>query len=62
MIGQFAELVARVERDLQQWVKAAVDSCLGSLGTVGALAVEDSLVKLKGAIRDLGQFTSVPDD
>ena len=62
MVGQVAELVARVERDLQQWVIAAVESCLGSLETVGALAVEDFLVKMKGAIRDIGQFTSVPGD
>ena len=51
--GQFAELFRRVEKEIQHWVKAAVESRLGQLGTVGALAVEEFLSKLKEAIQDL---------
>ena len=60
VVGQFSELFSRVERDLQQWIKAAIESSLGSLGTVGALAVEEFLSKLKSAVQDLGQSSSVP--
>ena len=60
VVGQFSERFTRVERDLQQWIKAAVESCLGSLGTVGALAVDEFLGKLREAIRDLGQIANVP--
>ena len=60
VVGQFSELFSRIERDLQQWVKAAIESSLGSLGTVGALAVEEFLSKLKSAVQDLGQSSSVP--
>ena len=60
VVGQFSELFLRVEHDIQQWVKAAVESSLGSLGTVGALAVEEFLLKLKGAIQELGQSPVVP--
>ena len=57
---QFSELFLRVERDIQQWVKAAVESSLGKLGTVGSLAVEEFLGKLKGAIQELGQRSVIP--
>ena len=60
VVGQFSELFSRVERDLQQWVKAAIESSLGSLGTVGALAVEKFLSKLKSAVQDFGQSASLP--
>ena len=60
VVGQFSELFSRVERDLQQWVKAVIESSLGSLGTVGALAVEEFLSKLKSSVQDLGQSSSVP--
>ena len=60
VMGQFSELFSRVERDLQQWVKAVIESSLGSLGTVGAIAVEEFLSKLKSAVQDLGQSSSVP--
>ena len=59
-MGQFTELFRRVEREIQQWVKAATESSLGRLGTVGALAVEDFLDKLKEALRELGQAPVVP--
>ena len=59
-MGQFTELFHRVEREIQQWVKAAIESSLGRLGTVGALAVEDFLDKLKEALRELGQTPVVP--
>ena len=54
MGDQFAELFARVEKekDLQQVVKAEVESSLGKLGNVPALAVDDFLERLKGAIQD----------
>ena len=55
VVGQFTELFRRVEREIQQWVKAAIESSLGRLGTVGALAVEDFLDKVKEALRELGQ-------
>ena len=58
--GQFSELFLRVERDIQQWVKAAVESSLGKLGTVGALAVEEFLGKLKGIIQEIGQPSVTP--
>ena len=60
VVGQFTELFRRVEREIQQWVKAAIESSLGRLGTVGALAVEDFLDKLKEALRELGQSPVVP--
>ena len=60
VVGQFTELFRRVEREIQQWVKAAIESSLGRLGTVGALAVEDFLDKLKEALRELGQAPVVP--
>ena len=53
IVGQFSELFRRVERDIQKWVKAAVESSMGSLGTVGALAVEEFLSKLKEAVQEL---------
>ena len=58
--GQFAELFTRVEHDIQQWVKAAVESSLGKLGTVGALAVEEFLDKMKSAVQELCQPPVVP--
>ena len=60
VVGQFTELFRRVEREIQQWVKAAIESSLGRLGTVGALAVEDFLDKVKEALRELGQAPVVP--
>ena len=60
MSGQFTELFARVEHDIQQWVKAAVESSLGKLGTVGALAVEEFLDKLKAAIQELCHPPVIP--
>ena len=60
IVGQFTELFQRVEREIQQWVKAAVESSLGKLGTVGALAVEEFLGKLKGALQELGQSSFSP--
>ena len=60
VVGQFDGLFRRVEREIQQWVKAAIESSLGRLGTVGALAVEDFLDKLKEALRELGQAPVVP--
>ena len=53
VVGQFSELFLRVERDIQQWVKAAVESSMGSLETMGALAVEEFLNKLKEAVQEL---------
>ena len=60
VVGQFTQLFRRVEREIQQWVKAAIASSLSRLGTVGALAVEDFLDKLKEALRELGQAPVVP--
>ena len=60
VVGQFTELFRRVEREIQQWMKAAIESSLGRLGTVGALAVEDFMDKLKEALRELGQASVVP--
>ena len=60
VLGQFTELFRRVEREYQQWVKAAIESSLGRLGTVGALAVEEFLDKLNEALRELGQAPLVP--
>ena len=58
--GQFTELFTRFEHDIQQWVKAAVESSLGKLGTVGALAVEEFLDKLKAAIQELCHPPVIP--
>ena len=60
VVGQFTELFRRVERELQQWVKAAIESSLGRLGKVGALAVQEFLGKLKEALQELGQAPVVP--
>ena len=61
IVGQFPELFRRVERDIQHWVKAAVESSMGSLGTVGALAVEEFLSKLKEAVQELSRAPVMPD-
>ena len=60
VVGQFSELFLRVERDIQQWVKAAVESSMGSLETVGALAVEEFLNKLKEAVQELSHAPVMP--
>ena len=60
VVGQFSELFARFKSDLQQWVKAAIESSLGSLGTVGAHAVEEFLLKLMSALQELGRSSSIP--
>ena len=60
VVGQFTELFRRVEQEIQQWVKAAIESSLGRLGTVGALAVEEFRGKLKEAQQELGQAPVVP--
>ena len=60
VVGQFSELFRRVERDIQQWVKAAVESSMGSLGTVGALAVEEFLNKLKEDVQELSHAPVIP--
>ena len=41
VFGQFSEMFDRIEHQLHQWVKAAVDSTLDDFGTVGARAVEE---------------------
>ena len=53
--GQFAGLVSRVKREIQQWVKAAVDSTLGRVGVIGAVAVEEFWNRLKDALRESGR-------
>ena len=54
-VGRLSELFNRIERELNQWVKAAVESTLGHLGTVGALAAEDFWTKLKTALQEAGR-------
>ena len=40
------QLESRIEENVRHWVKAVVDSSLGQLGTMGALAVEEFMVRL----------------
>ena len=54
-VERLSELFNRIERELNQWVKAAVESTLEHLGTVGALAVEDFWTKLKTALQEVGR-------
>ena len=43
----------QLEKELGQIVKATVESTLGRLGTVGAIAVDDFVVRLKAALCDV---------
>ena len=43
----------QLEKGLGQVVKATVESTLGRLGTVGAIAIDDFVVRLKAAMCDL---------
>ena len=52
--GQFSGLVNRVEREIQQWIKAAVESTLGQVGIIGAVSVEEVWNRLKEALRESG--------
>ena len=40
----------RLKQTIESWVKAALESSLGEIGTVGALSVEAFMDKLKNAI------------
>ena len=55
VVGQFPELFIRVDRELHQWVKAAVESTLGHPGTIGAVAVEDFWATLTEALQESGR-------
>ena len=44
---------ARLEHDEWNWVKATIGSCLGRLGVVGAMAVEDFMGKMKEVFREV---------
>ena len=54
-VGRLSELFNRIEHELNQWVKAAVESTLGHLGTVGVLAAEDFWAKMKTALQESGR-------
>ena len=59
-VGRLSELFNRIERELNQWVKAAVESTLGHLGTVSALAAEDFWARLKAALQEAGHSLVEP--
>ena len=46
-------LEARLETDVNSWVKAAVESSMGQLGVVGAMAMDEFLQKLKDVIQEI---------
>ena len=44
---------ARVEHDINGCVKAAIESSMDQLGTVGAMAMEDVLQKMKVVLKEI---------
>ena len=56
--------ITRLEKELASVVKATVESTLGRLGTVGALAVDDFVQRLVTAVSQLksvsGSLVAVP--
>ena len=51
--GLLEQIEWRIEKSAGQWVKAVLDSSLAQLGTVGAMAVEEFVSKMKEAIREV---------
>ena len=54
-----ARMEGRLEKIVSEWVKAAMESSLGQLGTVGALAVESFWSKLKEAVKEATSVESL---
>ena len=66
-LSDLTTAMVQLEKELGQVVKATVESTLGRLGTVGALAIDDFVVRLKAAMCDLvgtlpRQSSTVVDD
>ena len=55
-VGQFTTLLANLEKDIQQWVKPAVETSLGKLGTA-----IDEFFKLKEGMQEIEQQLSLRD-
>ena len=51
--GLLEQIEWRIEKSAGQWVKAVLDSSLAQLGTVGAMAVEEFVSKMKEAISEV---------
>ena len=47
--GVMEQVEERLKQNVESWVKAALESSLGQIGTVGALSVEAFMDKLKDA-------------
>ena len=60
LLGSISEL----EKNLLHVVKATVESTLGQLGTVGAMAIDDFIARVNAVVCDLasasGQYEAVP--
>ena len=52
-LGDLTSALGQLEKELGQVVKATIESTLGHLGTVGAMAVDDFVARLKAALCDL---------
>ena len=55
----WSSLDARLEIDIHNWVKASIESSLGQLGTVGATAMDDFLLKIKKVFKEIVSSLSV---
>ena len=48
----------RLEHDINSWVKAAFESSMGHLRTVGAIAMDDFLQKMKEVLKEIASSMS----
>ena len=52
-MGGFTAAINQMEKELEQIVKATIESTLGQLGTVGAMAINEFVVRIKAAMSNL---------
>ena len=55
-LSHWSSKEARLEHNVHGWVKAAVESIMGPLGTVGAMAMDNFLQKMKEMFREIVAF------
>ena len=58
-VTYWSTLEARLERDVNRWVKAAVEMSMGQLGFVGAMAMEKFMQRLKAVIQEIVASSAV---
>ena len=55
-LSHWSSIEARLEHDVHGWVKAAFESTKGQVGTVGAMAMDDFLQKMKEVFWEIVTF------